>query len=381
MSILSGVTDWASDAKDKVTSTVKNATNSIGSWLNDTYNNAKTASVISTPSKSVSSSSASSAKNAGYTSSANTNNATNAVYNSANNTSKISNLYDSTKTTTKTPTQYSSLKAYETDKAKTTATENIQKSLNTLGYKYGDEGELKIDGDFGVKTQTNWDNFISDLGVENYLAGIGDKIGSAYSGVKDWLGENEKTDIAKVGVGTSLNALGLYPIGAAIANDGRMGINARNTGETYTSGIQGNFFWLGASLGTAVDPDGDRALIVSGTAGGGTPNASVGLYNGASNAKDVSHLSAPWYNPSLTIGGSAGMPVGATIGYDYNIAKFDGDNEYDPYIIHSQDINAGIGAKWLTAPVEMHGGATFTGVITKEMVYDKIIELLSKENN
>lgn len=182
MGILSNVTSIANDVKDKVSSTVSNATDNISSWLNSTYNNIATAEKITTPSAYLTGD----------------NNVVTTSYNVIPNTASTSSDTTSDNVTksdtvtataqsingvvlSNTPKQYESLADYEQDKAKITTIENIQKLLNSLGYTYGNEGQLKIDGDFGTKTQTNWDNFISDLGVENYLSGIATGVTNLYN--------------------------------------------------------------------------------------------------------------------------------------------------------------------------------------------------------
>ncbi len=200
MGLWSNVTSIASDVKDKVSSTVSNATDNISNWLNSTYNNTTTAEKITTPSIYLTGNNNVATTN--YNGIPNTTSKSSDA--TSNNTTK-SGTYTATTpsingvTISKTPTQYENLADYETDKAKTTAIENIQKSLNTLGYTYGDEGQLKIDGDFGIKTQTNWDNFISDLGVDNYLSGIASNVKNIYNNITQKTSTaNYKSNLHKV---------------------------------------------------------------------------------------------------------------------------------------------------------------------------------------
>ncbi len=154
---LSKIGDFAEDIKDNISTKVKNATSDIGDWLEKTYNNAKTANIIKTP---------------------------NIL---TNNKPKTSASTDKSKTST--------LKAYQQNKDKTTVVENIQKSLNTLGYKYGNEGELKVDGDFGIKTETNWNKFIKDRCSNNFLSNVVTGVSDLYSNLKDLSNKNDNNTI------------------------------------------------------------------------------------------------------------------------------------------------------------------------------------------
>ncbi len=354
MGILSNVTNWASDVKDKVSSAVSNATSSIGTWLNDTYNNAKTASVISTPSTSTNTSSSS----------------------TTTNSTGSSSIYDSTNKTTTTPTQYSSLAAYETAEAKTTAIENIQKSLNTLGYKDTSGNELIVDGIMGSITQANWDNFISDLGVENYLSGIATGATDLYNNAKQGaenlvdnikLGYNKLKDneviseSVEAGILAAVKSSQFGPLNTLYEVNSTMENYAAETGQTIILGLTGSVA-LGAgvsiSVGYAVSPDGDKGYVVSGGGGGGTPNLfSGGLFVTSSTAKEIGHLdSTQLEDLMLATGGSVGLPIGPSVGYEYGYGKFVGDDNYDSYNINNN--TGSLTASLFNIPVEMHGNLT-----------------------
>ncbi|MFI3164091.1 MAG: hypothetical protein R3Y65_06630 [Bacillota bacterium] len=175
MSLWSNVTDWAKDTASSVGSAVKSTTSNIGDWMEEKYNNAKTALTISTPttpSTYLTGGSVYDDSSTGYNGIPKTSysSSSNSSSSSSNNSSSVTS--NNSSASSNSSSNSATLAAYEALLAKTTAIENIQKSLNTVKQTDYNGEELKVDGDFGIKTQYAWDSYLQAKGVPNYLAGI-----------------------------------------------------------------------------------------------------------------------------------------------------------------------------------------------------------------